>query len=999
MYKKIFIFILLTIISLFVFTEILNNYQNKIPKKNNESVTNNMNHWVDSVFNSLTLEEKIAQLMFIPVYSNKDTNYYNGISNLIKKYNIGGITFFQGGPVMQAKLTNKWQKEAKTPLLVSMDAEWGLGMRLKDSAVSFPRQLTLGAIQNDSLIYEMGAEIAKHCKRLGVNMNFAPVLDINNNPLNPVINSRSFGENKYNVASKGIMYIKGLQDNNVLATAKHFPGHGDTKDDSHKTLPVINHNFSVIDTFDAFPFKKAIESGVQSIMLGHLFIPDLDNTPNLASSLSPKIIKDYLINKLNFKGLVLTDGLAMNAVANYYKPGDLEVKALTAGNDILLLPTNIPAAINSIAKTINNGTLSQSDINIKCKKILACKYQLGLNNKQIIEINNLYNDLNNIYAEVINRKLYKSAITLVKNNNNLIPVCKLDTLKLASVSLGVNQLTLFQNMMNNYAKIDHYILDTLCNKYEINKLIDKLKKYNLVIVGIHNTNQQANTNYGITNRQISFINNLKKHTKIILDLFANPYALSLFNDTSSIEAILMSYQDNKYTEDASAQIIFGGMPVNGKLPVSIDNLYKAGDGISINKTIRLGYVTPEELNINPNFSKKVDSLINSAIIDSVFPGCQVLYAYKGKVFYYKSYGKQTYNKNDKNVDIYDLYDIASLTKVLATTLEIMKLYENNKIYLDDSLGSYLDFLKNTNKSSITIRNIMTHQARLKAWIPFYKETIQNDSIFNKIYSKQKSETFSKQIAENMFIRDDYIDTIYKKIAESELLKKNKYLYSDLGFILLKLAVEKITNVKFDVYLDSIFYKPLGLHTMTFNPLNKFTVDKIIPTEDDKIFRKQIIHGYVHDQTAAMLEGVSGHAGLFSNANDIAIILQMLLQNGNYGNETFFKPSTVKEFTKYQFPKSDNRRALGFDKPIIDTTIRQTCKSASLNSYGHSGFTGTYMWADPDQQYIFVFLSNRTYPNTSNNKLLKTDIRNILHQFGYDAITYSNKIQKNINKFN
>ncbi|HRS54635.1 MAG TPA: glycoside hydrolase family 3 protein, partial [Bacteroidales bacterium] len=543
----------------------------------------NENKWVDSVYNSLTIDERIAQLMFIQVYSNKDTQYYNEISNLIKNYNIGGLTFFQGGPVMQAILTNKWQQEAKTPLLVSIDGEWGLNMRLKDSVPSLPKQMTLGAIQNDSLIYLMAAEIAKQCKRIGIQINFAPVLDINSNPFNPVINNRSFGENKINVAKKGIMFIKGLQDNGVLATGKHFPGHGDTKQDSHKTLPIIYHNKTTIDTFDIYPFKEAIKIGLNAIMVAHLFIPDID-TNKIACSLSPIIIKQILIKNIGFDGLIMTDALNMKGVSDYYPPGELEVKALLAGNDILLLPSNVPLSIKYIKQAINNKILNQEDIEKSCKKILSYKYKLGLYDWKPINIKNIYDDLNNNSIKTINRKLYQSAITLVKNTNNIIPIKKLDTLKIASVSLGTEKLTTFQQTMSNYANINHFNLNKNANTKEIKNLIEKLNNYNLIIIGLHNTNDKTSENYGITNEQISFINNLKKNKKIILDIFANPYSLSLFKDTSSIEAIIVSYENINYAEDASAQIIFGGMPVTGKLPVSTP-LFKAGHGITINNII------------------------------------------------------------------------------------------------------------------------------------------------------------------------------------------------------------------------------------------------------------------------------------------------------------------------------------------------------------------------------------------------------------------------------
>ncbi|MCD4746717.1 MAG: serine hydrolase [Bacteroidales bacterium] len=940
--------------------------------------------WVDSVFNSLTDEEKIAQLFIVRAYSSKKQSYYKGIIKLIENFNIGGLCFFQGSPVCQAKFTNEYQSIAKTPLFIAIDAEWGLGMRL-DSTYSFPFEMTLGAIQNDSLIYEMSCEIARQCKCMGININFAPVIDVNCNPDNPVINSRSFGEDKYNVAKKGIVYMKGLQDNGILATAKHFPGHGDTDSDSHLTLPVINHSTERLDTIELYPFQELIKTGLRGIMVAHLYIPAYDAIENTPTTLSKPVVTQLLKNEMKFNGLIFTDALDMKGVTKYYKPGDIEVKALMAGNDILLLPQDLPMAIKRIKSAIDKGIITQSEIDEKCKKILTYKHILGLSEYKPIKIENLYNDINNSNCAVINRKLYESAITIIKNNNDILPLKNFDTLKLASVSIGATSITNFQEMFENYALIDNYILSKEPSNEEIISLLKQLSKYDLVIAGIHNTNIFANKNFGISQKNIDFIKTLKNNTKVILDIFANPYSIAYFDDTKNIEAIIISYQDNKISEEVSAQIIFGSLSAKGKLPVSASADFPINTGFETSENGKLKYSIPEEAGISSKDLNPVDSIALSAIDNKTYPGCQIMIVKEGKVIYNKSFGYHTYAQKSK-VKNTDLYDLASLTKIAATTLSIMKLSDEDKIDIDQELVEYLPYLKGSNKENIIIRDLMTHQAKLETWIPFYLNTIIDGKLNSTIYNNVITENFPYRVAENIYIQKNYSYTLFDSIIKSPLRKKNEYKYSDLGFYYLMKIIENVTNQPFEIYVKDNFYLPLNLTRMCFHPRNKFSLSEIIPTENDTFFRKQLIHGDVHDPGAAMLGGVSGHAGLFSNANDMAVIMQMLLQNGEYADNRYIDSSTVKEFTKRQFPLNDNRRGIGFDKPLTDNKEEgPTCKSVSNKSFGHSGFTGTYAWADPEENLIYIFLSNRIHPDVSNTKLIDMNIRTNIQKVIYQAI--------------
>ena len=940
--------------------------------------------WIDSVYNSLSNDEKIAQLFMIAAYSNKDSNHVNKITKLINEYKIGGLIFFQGGPVRQAKLTNYYQSISKTPLMIATDAEWGLAMRL-DSTIRFPRQMTLGAIQDNSLIYEMGEAIAHNCKRMNINVNFAPVIDVNNNPNNPVINSRSFGENKQNVAYKGLAYMMGLQDNNVLATAKHFPGHGDTDTDSHKTLPVVKKSYSRLKSVELYPFKFLINKGLGSIMVAHLYIPALDNTKNLPSTLSKKIITDLLKKKLKFSGLIFTDALNMKGVTKYYKPGDIEVKALVAGNDILLFPQDVPKAINKIKIAIENGIISWNEIDEKCKKVIAAKKWQGLDNYKPVEIENLYFNLNNEKTLYIKQKLVEKSLTLLKNDNNLIPFKKLDTLKMASVAVGSESENSFQKQLNLYNSISNFNINKNADKNQFDSLTDSLSQYNLVIVSIHNTDMRPSRKFGITQQTIDFVNNLSDKTNVVLTVFANPYSLSYFKNINNIHALLMSYEDNKLTQKMSAQLLFGGIPALGKLPVTATKQFKINSGIILKKQIRLKYSVPQELGIDKKKIQKIDSIVLDAINQKATPGCEILFAKKGIVFYHKSFGYHTYSDSIP-VKNNDIYDIASITKVASTTASLMKLKDEHKFEVDDKLSDYLCYLDTTDKKNIEIIDVLTHQARLRPWIPFYLNTLVDDSLKSSIYSKTYSENYSVKICDSLYILNSYRDSIYQSIIDTCLIEENGYKYSDLGYYFLYQIIEKITKQPLQDYITKKFYKPLGANKICFNPLEKFNRDEIIPTQNDTLFRKQLLHGYVHDPGAAMLGGVAGHAGLFANANDLAKVAQMFLQKGQYAEQKYFKPRTVKYFTSCPFCKKGNRRGIGFDKPEMDFSKEgPTDHCVSSKSFGHTGFTGTMMWIDPKNETIYVFLSNRINPNQDNHKLVEMNVRTNIQRAFYDAL--------------
>ncbi|WP_101446320.1 glycoside hydrolase family 3 N-terminal domain-containing protein [Pontibacter ramchanderi] len=949
--------------------------------------------WVDSVMKTLTPEERIAQLISIPVYSNKNQAHIDSISNIVKTYKVGGMIFFQGGPVRQAKMTNRYQQESKVPLMISIDGEWGLAMRL-DSTVRFPYQMALGGIDNELLIYEMGAEIARQCKRLGVHVNFAPTVDINNNANNPVIGFRSFGEDKYNVASKSLAYMKGMQDNHVLASAKHFPGHGDTNVDSHYGLPLINFSRIRLDSTELHPFRKLMDKGLGSVMVAHMNIPVLDNTPNLASTLSKPIVTDLLKNELNYKGIVFTDALNMQGVAKFYPPGVVDVKALVAGNDVMLNTMDVKTTIEEVKKAIANKEITQAEIDFRVRKVLAAKQWVGLDKWEPIETKNLIADLNNPHAQYLNRQLTEASLTLLRNKNHILPIQTLDTLKVAALAIGTKKETAFQRDLARYTQVDTFFLKPANSIEELQAMKEKLKDYNLIIAGVHALQLKAgSSNFGITAEMNLFLKELIRTKKTIVSVFGNVYSLAEMESLDKADAVIAAYQENAVTQDLASQLIFGGIGATGKLPVTVSNTFKIGDGLLTHGGMRLAYSMPEAVGIKSQDLAGIDSLVHQAIREEAAPGAQVLVAKDGKVIYHKAFGHHTYDK-EQAVRVDDLYDLASVTKISTSMAALMRLKGEGRFDENQTLGTYLPMAAGTNKADLNYRDILTHQARLKSWIPFWKETVKENGNFKwRTFKADSSARFPIKVADNLYIHRKYSDKIYKEIMESPLNEKPGYVYSDLSFILAPKVVENITGVGFETYLQNMIYKPLGATTLTFNPYKHYPASRVVPTEFEPHFRKQLLHTTVHDEGAAMLGGVSGHAGLFGNSNDVAKLMQLYLNDGEYANKRYFAENVVKDYSKCQFCEQGNYRALGFDRPAKPGAQNSNAApSAPAESFGHSGFTGTYTWVDPVNNLVYVFLSNRVNPTRENNKLSKLNTRTGVLQVVYDAMGKSNEKQ-------
>ncbi|MCL3854544.1 serine hydrolase [Parabacteroides sp. GYB001] len=959
-----------------------------------------MNHWVDSVFDSMTYDERIGQLFMVIADPKSDNRNMQRLMRYVNEIKIGGILFHKGNPVTQAEVTNRLQKASRVPMFVSLDGEWGLSMRLSGTT-RFPKNMMLGAIEDNRLITEYGKEVARQCKEMGIQINFAPDIDVNSNTDNPIIGLRSFGENPQAVAEKGLAYARGLEGEGIISVSKHFPGHGDTAEDSHNTLPSVHHDLARLDSVELYPFKRYIYDGYAGVMTGHLYVPALDKTRNLPSSFSRPIVTGLLKDKLGFRGLCFTDALAMKG-ATTSKSDNPSVKALLAGNDILLAPAAPINDFTAVKEAIDEGILNIEEVEAKCIKILQYKYITGLNNYKPIEIKGLSERLNSPHAEWLAAKLNAEAITLLKNEADFIPLKQLDKKKIAALSIGSPVGNDFQKMLNRYDSVANFSISRSSTAAQVQQVYKQLEKYDVIICSIHTVR--------IPESQL--LRQLATKKELVYAFFTLPYFCKDYkNSIQKAKAVVMGYEATPLAQEYAAQLIFGGIAAKGKLPVTIPGLYYAGTGLFTEKT-RLGYHEPEEVGANPIRLEVIDSIVEEGLEENAYPGCQVLVAKDGMVIYDKSFGYFDYSQSQP-VQENSVYDLASASKAAGTLLAVMKAYDEKKFTLNNKISEYIPELKGSNKKDLNIKEMLYHQSGVVSTINFYLDAIDKDSYKGSLYSREKNAThpvrfdaktfvrndfkylpdlvsdkkkpgFTTEVARNFYLHDSFKDSIIQDIKDSRLGTRGKYVYSCVNFIMLKMMVENLMKQPMDQLLHNNFYSRLGAHHTTYNPLKVMDTLQIVPTEDDRFVRRQLVRGYVHDEAAAFQGGVSGNAGLFSNANDLAKVLQLFLNQGKYGNEQYLSTETCRLFTQSKSPTS--RRGLGFDKPAVGTHKGSPCGSLTPPSvYGHTGFTGTCFWVDPDNQLLYIFLCNRVNPSRANSKLGALDIRTRIQDAIYKAI--------------
>ena len=927
--------------------------------------------WVDSVYTSLTLEEKVSQL-FINWVSPEQSDF-NVIRKLVEEDKIGGLIFSIGTTNSHIEWLNKFQTIAKTPLLVTMDAEWGPSQRLTD-VFAHPWNMTLGAIQDNSLVRDISKRMAEQNKALGIHYNFSPSVDVNNNSKNPIIGNRSFGEDPNNVYLKAKAYIQGHKDAGVFTSIKHFPGHGDTDKDSHKTLPVINGDIKRLNNVELYPFRRLIEDGIaESIMLAHLSVPALDK--KYPSSLSYKTVNNLLRDDYEFNGITITDALDMKGVLQ--DPNiNVDLRAFEVGNDIILMSTNVTQGVKLISESFKKGKISESRLSSSVKKILSLKAKSNLKNFKNISTENILSKVNTSKDTLLYSKAMSSAITLVKNTNNILPLT--NNKKYLHVAFGENDRGVhLYDKMNKYLNVDTYTSD------DITPLFNKTK-YDGILISYHGSSKSPYASNIIPKEIVEKINSISVNNNVVLNLFLNPYSLNSFKSIENFESIVIGYQNNMISQEVLADLLFGVSSFKGKIPVS-NNFFKVNHGLTFNKKNIIGFSRPSYEGFDTARLSYLDSIAKNAIDSMMTPGIQMLVSRKGKIVYNKSFGYHTYEKVNK-LENNHVFDLSSITKILATMPLVLQEFDNKNISLETNLSELFPKKKLNEKGSISIKEMLSHYARLRPWIPFYEETLnRKEKPKSRFYKSNSKSTFSTRVSENLFLKSNYREKIFKSILDSELRDSLEYKYSDLPFYFLKFWFEDLYNKPLNILANEKIFEPLGLKRTMFNPHESISLEEIVPSERDDFFRYSKLHGYVHDEGAAMLGGISGHAGLFSNAYEVAIVLQAMIQKGSYNNQRLFSENSFNTFNYCYYCDNDNRSGVGFDKPQVEGKHGSTFGGVSMNSFGHYGYTGSIAWADPDEEIIFIFLSNRTYPTRKNTLLQTSNVRTRAQEIVYKSL--------------
>ena len=948
--------------------------------------------WVEGRLEKMTLKEKIGQL-FIHTVTLQDTEVNRkNIRNAVKEYKVGGLLFGNGQLVNQVNLTNFAQELSEIPLMITFDGEWGLNMRLKEIP-AFPRNRVLGCIQDNDLLYEYGKEVARQFQEIGVHVNFAPVADVDNNPLNPVINTRSFGGDVHNVTEKVIAYSKGLEDGGVLSVSKHFPGHGDTNVDSHKALPTLNFSRERMDSIEMYPFRKAVEAGLGGVMVGHLEVPALSKR---TASLSSDIVQGILQKEFGFKGMIFTDALEMKGVSNNQ---NVCAQALIAGNDMVLAPRNLKRELDAVVVAVKNGQLTEDEITERCRKVLIFKYALGLHKPQFIQMSGLEQRLKRPEAEQLLERLEKASVAIVGNEGGILPM-GVDLKNTAVLQIGKSsQGALFHQQLKKYMGADRIV----ANPDSIASLAKRLMKYDRVIVTIYTEK------YAAYQGMLSSLAAKKPVAYVYFTLLKNVYKKG--NAWKKAAAVVLGHSDSEDVQRFVADVMVGREKATGKISVEVKDYRMPGEGVDLEQTKEY---RPEDYGMDSSVLSKIDEVALEGITAKAYPGCQVLILKDGAPVYDKCFGTFTY-EDERKVTPDDLYDIASLTKTTATLMAVMKLYDEGKFGLTDPISKYVPALNGTRKGRITIEDLLYHQSGLPGSWPFYREAI-NDSSYTggffkaridanhhlrvdqrlyvvdsfdykkEYFSPVRTEEYPLQIAENMYVSPTFPKRMLEMIASDKIpLRDRRYRYSCLNFVLLKEMVEKISGMPMDEYLEKEFYVPMGMKSTLYNPLRKYQLEQIVPTiQKDYLRNRKELRGYVHDEIAAFMGGVSGNAGLFSNARDVAKVYQMLIDGGQYEGKRYLSLETCQLFMNKKSRIS--RRALGFDRPDPQPDKGPCADEAPKEVVGHTGFTGTCAWADPKNGLVFVFISNRIYPRPFDHKGLMTlKIRPRIQQLMYQAL--------------
>lgn len=911
---------------------------------------------VETAMAGLTLDEKIGQLFMVRAYgtftNERDLDFLR-LKELITDYHVGGVIFFQGDIYGQAVINNRLQQLAKYPLWIAQDMEFGAAMRI-EGTTRFTPAMGIAATNNPYNAFLKGKITAAEAKALGVHQIYAPVLDVNNNPANPVINVRSYSADPEMVAQYGSEFIRGVQSEGLVSTGKHFPGHGDTDTDSHLALPVITHEYSRLDSVELVPFRSAINKGMQSVMSAHIAFPNISKYKDLPGTLDESILKRILIDSLSFGGLVVTDGLEMQGITDHFSPGEAVIKALKAGADQMLISTDEKAAINEIKKAVQAGEITEERIDRSVRKILALKASHGAFTDPYVNVQSLSYRINNPQFRNTANRIARESITVLKNEE-VLPIRQVDYPSI--VVLGISDgeehpsaSVLRREIARYHGNIRYHSLDSRTSEEEIQELIDDAELADLIILGSfirvrsYHELQMPREYLGI----IEQISNFDKPE--VLMAFGNPYIVENIPDS---EVHLMAWSSSAQQVRQTVPSIFGASDIQGKFPGVVPNMYDIGDGIEMPQSA-LRFDEPMSAGLSIDSLVYIDKIMQRAINDSVFPGGVVGVMRNGALVWQQAYGYHDYSKT-KAVQPNDVYDLASISKIMATTTSIMKLVDERQISLDDPVHKYIPEFDEGKKREITIRHFLLHTSGLPAY---------------RIY------------VDELRTRKELIEAVRNEPLIND--PGEEYVYSDLGFILLAEIIEQVSGKRIDRYIRDEFFEPMGMNSTTYNPENlgnRFT-ERIPPTEIDTVYNRGLVHHRVHDERAYFMDGVSGHAGLFSSVQDMAKYFFMLLNDGVYAGHQYLSPETIELFTTRQSPI--NQRGLGFDRKSEDFSTAGTL--TSNNSYGHTGFTGTSFWVDPNENIAIIILTNRTYPYRSYGRQIN-DIRATIADTVMNSIRY------------
>jgi beta-N-acetylhexosaminidase len=903
--------------------------------------------WVAHTLKAMSLDEKIGQLFSVWAYGtflSIESQDYKDLLRDVEEKHIGSFAIStQGSPLgiersqvyPTAVLVNTLQKHAKVPLLIGADFERGTGMRI-DEGASFPFPMAVAATGRPEDAYTVGKITALEARAVGVPWIFAPDSDVNSNPDNPIINTRSFGEDPARVSEFVAAFVRGVEENGGLATAKHFPGHGDTSTDSHLDLPTVNSDRAHLERVELAPFRAAIAAGASTIMTGHLAVPALEPDPNVPATMSPKITTDLLRGQMGFNGLVVTDALEMGGVTVRYSPGEVAVRSILAGADVLLIPPVLDAALQAVRDAVASGRIPMARLDEAVTRVLRAKAKLGLNKSKLVDLDALARNFDRPEFDKAALDIADRGITLLRDDQHILP---LDSTKpsralLVAVS-GDNDPYPAGNLENEIRwRVDSLAsvrMDTRFVRADTVKLPSP-DTYDVAIAAIFVRVADRKGSVGLPDDEAAVVNRLLAAGKpVVVACFGSPYLAERF---PSAKTWIAAFSTVEVAQWAMGRALFGQTAVGGRLPVNVPGVAALGAGLDL-------AAHPMELREADNQSEsklqRAYGLLDQAVADHVFPGGVLAVGYQGDLIV-REFGRQTYDAKSPAVNVDTIYDVASLTKPVATTTLLAMQVEAGRIGLDLPVARYIpEWSGGPNpdwRKTVTIRNLLTHSSGL----PAHKD------YFLTLHSKR-----------------EFIAAICNEPLE--YAPGTKTIYSDLGFILLGEILERATGKTVDQLAHDQIFSPLDMANTMFNP-PKTLLGRIAPTENDVAFRKQLVQGAVHDENTFVMGGVAGHAGLFSTASDLAAFCQMLLNGGIYGHHRFLTRATISQFTAPQ-ALAGNTHTLGWMTPTPNSS---SGRYFSPRSFGHLGFTGTSIWIDPERKLFVILLTNRVYPTRENDKI-------------------------------